>query len=102
MAQTDEPTPEHAAGNLARELYWAEEETPRAPRRGSRGRARNGRGEVVPGLGARPPDGGVANLRHHRVQRAEGRYGDRPQVPGLPGSAREESGLADPPAPQRL
>jgi hypothetical protein len=29
MAQSDEPTPENSAGNLARELYWAEEETPR-------------------------------------------------------------------------
>lgn len=30
MAQTDEPTPENTSANLARELYWAEEETPRA------------------------------------------------------------------------
>ena len=71
-----------------------------------RGRPRGGPGadrrQVVPGIAARAPDGGVAELRHHRVQRSEGRRGDRPEVPGVPRRARAQDRVADASAPHRV
>ncbi len=69
----------------------------------ARGRTRRGpradRRQVVPGVPARAPDGGVAELRHHRVERPEGRRGRRAEVPGVPGGARAQDRVADAPAP---
>ena len=70
----------------------------RRPRR----RPRADRRQVVPGEPARAPDGGLAELRHHRVQRPEGRRRDRAEVPRVPDRARAQDRLADPPAPHRV
>ncbi len=73
-----------------------------APRVRPRGRASVDRGQVVPGDRARASDGGVAQLRYLRVQRFEGRCGHRIEVPRVPGAARTQDRVADPPASFRV
>ena len=57
---------------------------PRADAAGHEAELVHDRRQVVPGDRARAPDGRVAELRHHRVERSEGRRGDRAEVPRLP------------------
>ena len=45
----------------------------RAPCGRPRSRPRPDRRQVVPRIAARAPDGGLAELRHHRIERSEGR-----------------------------
>ena len=81
----------HAEGLVARVAGGRPRRGPRADRR-----------QVVSGVAARAPDGGVAELRHHRVERSEGRRGRGAQVPRVPRGARAEDRLADASASDRV